>query len=248
MYNNKKEESKYDENAIFTEISFYLVAVCFISLFIIGILHIGDIDSFGQQWGITCIMEACFALIGITFTPIIITFIRSAKAKGKKKKQGGRYKRNNKSFEISFPPKFKKFELNIIPKTLVVFAIAFTAQKLLEQIPLSIETPELLVGVVSAGPAEEAFFRGTLLLIFIEIAEGTKMKEIIEIIGVIITSILFAMIHVNYYNDLPNLLSTFATGLIFGFSYLFLKSLDVVILAHFGVNLWAVGQFLLGMP
>jgi len=228
MYSGKKrnrKEVRYDEDSIFDVFGFYIILIAGVILFIIGVRHINDTDIFGVLWGKLCLMEAGFAFVGIIGVMTINAFV-------------------NEEFRII--PRFKQFELKTFLRAFFLFGIIYLVQVIFQIVPLTIESLEMGIGIVSAGPAEESLFRGFMLLLFIEMGKKkSEYKPVFDIIGCVSTSLIFAMIHVNYYGNIANLGIVFVSGLVYSFFILKWKDLTACVLAHLFINAWSVGQWLL---
>lgn len=74
---------------------------------------------------------------------------------------------------------------------------------------------------LAAGIGEEALFRGALL----------------EPCGLVVSSLLFTLLHIAYWRKPLMLAYVFLTGLLFGALYLYTKSLFLCIVVHFSFNL-----------
>jgi len=221
--NRNRRKPEYDEDSIFDVFGFYIILIAGVILLIIGVRHINDIDSFGALWGRLCLMEAGFAFIGLIGVITINAFV-------------------NEEFRII--PKFKKFDLKTIMRAFFLFGIIYSVQVIFQMVPLTIESLEMGIGIVSAGPSEESLFRGFMLLLFIEMGKKKpEYKPIFDIIGSVSSSLIFAMIHVNYYGNIENLGIIFVSGLVYSIFVLKWKDLTACILAHFFINAWSVGQW-----
>lgn len=230
MYSSKKRSRnrrnpEYDEDSIFDVFGFYIILIAGVILLIIGVRHINDKDSFGALWGRLCLMEAGFAFVGLIGVITINAVVNE---------------------EFSIIPKFKKFDLQTILRTFFLFGIIYLVQIIFQVVPLTIESLEMGIGIVSAGPAEESLFRGFILLLFIEMGKKKpEYKPIFDIIGCVLSSSIFAMIHVNYYGNIANMGIIFVSGLFYSFFILKWKDLTACVLAHMFINAWSVGQWLL---
>jgi membrane protease YdiL (CAAX protease family) len=133
---------------------------------------------------------------------------------------------------------------------LVILAGLALIQAAVQFIPMTVKEPEIALAVIFAGPSEENFFRGVLISIVIASFSkvGFKIKilkkeiSIWELFGIILVSLFFGAIHVNYYNDLSLLLGTVLCGFWLGITYWYFDDLTAVILAHFLLNLIVIWQ------
>jgi len=87
----------------------------------------------------------------------------------------------------------------------------------------------LLFVAVFAGVGEELFFRGVLQRLFIKIFRNPWA-------GIIVTSIIFSAIHLQFYGFIPR----FVLGLLLGLTYWYSGSLWPAIVAHFVYDAMAV--------
>jgi len=221
--NRNRRRVEYDEDSIFDVFGFYIILIAGVILLIIGVRHINDTDSFGALWGRQCLMEAGFAFVGLIGVMTINAFV-------------------NEEFRII--PKFKKFDLKTLPRTFFLFGIIYSVQLIFQIVPLTIESLEMGIGIVSAGPAEESLFRGFILMIFVEMGKKkSEYKPFFNIVGSVLSSLIFAMIHVNYYGDIGNLGIIVVSGLVYSIFILKWKDLTACILGHLFINAWSVGQW-----
>lgn len=223
----KIKQNELTEGRALTNIDFIMGFIAAIVLIVIGLRHF-------DAWGKTNIMEGFFAIGGI----FGLQFIKSR--------------------EINIF-KFKKFSFYILPRFLIIL-IGVTLVQVLSRIPYTIDNVELAASIVFAAVAEELFFRGVLISIFIEVDESirppvsSKMLNILLVgetnlnirifglVGVILSSLFFAAIHTNYYDNPAMLMSVFFGGLVFGFAYYLWEDMTANIMAHFLLNMIAVGQ------
>lgn len=195
---------------------------------IIGVsiqLYLG-IRYFNILFGQLCIVEAIFGLSGIFLLD---------------------YMHGRDSF---YPQKFKKIHPNTFIRFVITFGVITAIQFLFQIIPLVTST-EMALAVVFAAVCEEYFFRGFLLEPFFRWGRkgnkftiwNKKKMSYIELLGIFISSIAFAMFHVNYYNDIRLMLVVFFGGLWLGIVYFWNKDMTSVILAHFLLNIIFIAQF-----
>jgi membrane protease YdiL (CAAX protease family) len=224
----RKEESVYQKGRSFTQVGIIMAVIAVFGLFIIGIRHF-------DTWGKINILEGFFALFGL----VGLDFIKTR--------------------EFNFGKPYKKFEMYTVGRFILILAFVVIIQ-FFSQIAFTIENVELALTIVFASIAEEIFFRAVLISIFLEIDEKIRpfdQKKIIDIpvfgktnlnirvfgiAGIIVSSLFFAGIHTNYYDNPAMLLAVFLGGLAFGVFYYIWEDLLACILAHFIMNIIAVWQ------
>lgn len=213
-YNNSSV-SKY------TRLGYYLTVLAVIIQGYLWIAHFQDTDAYGQNFAYIAGVECLFALSGLLlYDPI-----------------------NKRGFHIK-PKNFTPLSGFLIIRVGVILAGLAVIQFTVQFIPMTVKDPEIALSIVFAGPSEENFFRGVLVssvIVFFSNV-GFKIKifkkelSIWVLFGIILTSLFFGAIHVNYYSDFPLLLGTILCGIWLGLSYWFTEDLTAVILAHFALN------------
>ena len=220
--------SKYDR------ISYVLTIMAIIIQFFLWIMHVSDTDDYGQTFSYIAFYEFTFALIGfLLYDPI--------------NHRGWRLRKSA----------YKKLSGWLILRITVILAGLAIIQVLVLFIPLTVTDPEIAMAVVFAGPSEENFFRGVLISIVIMLFANVKgftiplplpfLKKKKEIsiwvlLGIVISSIVFASIHMNYYANPNLLLGTFLCGFWLGITYWYWEDLTANIMAHFLLNLIVMFQ------
>ena len=228
MTEYNKNVSKYDK------IGYIFTIMAVVIQFFLWIMHVNDTDDYGQYFTYIAFYEFIFAFIGFLFYDAV----------------------NHRGFKIR-KRIYKKLSGWLILRITVILAGLAIIQVLVLFIPLTVTDPEIAMAIVFAGPSEENFFRGVLISIVISLfgkIKGFKIplplpflkqKKEISIwvfLGIIISSIAFAGIHMNYYEN-PNLLfGTFLCGLWLGLTYWYWEDLTAVIMAHFLLNLIVMFQ------
>lgn len=214
-----------------TKVGWSMGVTAVVILSYIGIRYIILEDQSDRLFGFLTLLEAVFALTGLIFIDLFQT--------GK--------------FMIK-PDKFSKIHPNMIIRVLMITFVLFLIQLLFQAIPLTSRTIDRMLATVFAAPSEELFFRGFILSIFMELGKKDQ-KEIefwswkirisnIEIIGILLSSLLFALLHINYYSDIRIMASVFCSGLVLGFFYTQWKDLTALTLAHFILNSITVIQLM----
>jgi len=236
MYSiNEKRRSlkKYDDKnkniSINSKISYILGILTIIVQFYLGFTHIGDSDPASRQFVTLNFMEGTFVIIGL-FLPDIIRGLKPSL-----------YPKNN------FRP--------ITFMTFIVLITTLTLNMLIQtisQVALSIRNVEMAFAILFSAPAEELFFRAFLGETFAKLSRSSGLKDIqitkkrsighIEIMGFIMSAILFTLLHVNYYGDIRLLFVVFFGGLIYSVAYWATKDITGCMLAHFALNAIATWQ------
>lgn len=223
--------NRYNESE-FTRIAYYLIVLAVIIQAYLWIMHIFDTDDPSKYFTYIAMIEAIFGTIGLLL-------LDPLKRKG---------------FHLK-PDHFKKLDTNLLTHTGIIFIGIMIIQITVSFIPLTVKDWEIALSIMFAGPCEEVFFRGFLVSIFITAFSTSSDKYSLDVpgkkdlnygvmIGIIISAIAFAGIHINYYNQ-PNLLvGVFLGGLWLGFTYWYWEDLSACILAHFLLNfIVVINQF-----
>lgn len=189
----------------------------------LAMLHWNDIDDFGQRWGRFALFMSVLGWIGFFSINMFST--------------GG----------ITLKPAFKP--INASETAILTFAIFFANvgyQLVLSRLGFSISPYEQIAYNLFAPAIEEQFFRGFLIDLISNV--DSKNSGIGKFSAVFISSLLFAAIHQNYWNDLMRLLAVFGGGLIFGLFYITKHDITANILGHFMLNAFVafmtIGQVL----
>ena len=210
----------------FTKIAFVLSIFAVMVQLYIGLRHINDIDIYSQQWARICILEAFFGIVGLLAIDLIMG-----------------------TYTGIIPKNFKRIDSNLLFHTGVALASILLIQVVC-QATLTIEDYEKGMAILFCSVCEELFFRGVLMFIFIKVGSYTKKikvygkKEIspITIMGIVFQAYFFAAMHINYYNNIPVLVSMFFSGIALGIVIWATRDLTAVILAHFLLNMICVIQ------
>lgn len=211
---NRKLGQEFWKESVHTPISYISGVMAVVVQFVVGFRHL-DV-KFGQM----CVFLGFLALIGLIFLDLI----------------HGR---------PLYPKKFKEIHPNLIIRVLIIFGVIAVIQIIFQVIPLTIREAEYAMAVVFCAPAEELFFRGILLEPFFRMGKNnqdiriTSKKSIsyIEIMGIFLSGIFFAIYHTNYYNN-PRLIGmVIGGGLWLGFMYYWYRDLTALILSHFLLNI-----------
>lgn len=218
--------------SIHTRISYYSILLSVIFQLFLAFKYIGSANLEAHQFGFITFIYGVIAIIGLLLTDPM----RGQPVKLK-------------------PKRFQNLHINSIFRALIILLVIRVVQISFGLFTLTIRDEERALAIVFAAPSEEVFFRGFLLsfvIIIAQIAPGKKFKlpgpgnreiSIIEITGIIISSLLFAYLHTNYFNNLNLLLMVFVSGLFLGFFYWLWRDLTANILAHLFLNIWVVGQY-----
>ena len=220
---------EYWTESVHTILSYWFGVLAVGFQFSLGFLHL---DSF---FGQMCVVEGVLGLSGLLFLDLL---------HGKKS---------------IYPKPFKKVHPNTFFRFGITFGVVALIQFLFQIVPL-ITSTEMALGIVFCAVCEEYFFRGILMERCFRV--GMKSKDrftvwkyspekkkpdkkmsYIELGGIVLSSIIFALFHVNYYNDVRLMLMVFVGGLWLAFVYWWNKDLTAVILSHFLLNIIFVIQF-----
>ncbi|MCP6718932.1 MAG: CPBP family intramembrane metalloprotease [Patescibacteria group bacterium] len=224
-----KYEDEYGSESVNTRISYLTILLAIIFQFFLTFKYVGSLNPEEQFFGTITLIYVIVAVVGLFLTDPLL----------------------GQPFKIK--PRFKKSDPSTFLRAIAIFLIIVLIQVFLMRIPLTIQDTERALAIVFAAPAEEVFFRGFLISLFIVISRGTGFKKyklpgnreitITEIIGMIISSLVFAYLHTNYYRN-PNLmLIVFISGLVLSFFFWYWRDLTANILAHMFLNIWVVGQY-----
>jgi len=219
----KRKRVKKDrlEKTVHTKMSYYIILLAIVIQMYLFIRHSDSLQ------GQLSLFEALMGISGL----ILTDFIRS------------------KELTIIRTRKFQKPNRQLFFRFIVILAVIGLIQVVFQMIPLTFKNYEFALAIIFAAPLEEVFFRALLLEPFIQFGKddttrikltGKKSISYTEIIGVMISSILFAAFHINYYSNVNLMLVVLFGGMWLGFSYIYTKDLTALILAHFGLNLLAV--------
>lgn len=209
----------------FSKLDFWTIIVAVLIQAYLGFRHIGDADAFGRKFGWMTLLEAGLGLGGLLFTDIV---------RGHK-----------------FPPtNYREIETKTGGRFLVIFILIVLVQVVFFAVPLTVRDEEMAMAIVFAAPCEEVSFRALTMSVFIRAGQDDKdkikifKKEIsyTELIGFLMSSAFFAILHVNYYGELSLMLTVFWGGMVFAIAYWWTNDLTACILAHFLLNILVVYQ------
>jgi len=221
------KKGKFRSVSELTTIAYYLGVITIIIEFGLGFMYIFSENVVEQNFGILTMLEGSFALFGLYMIDLI--YGNPVKLK---------------------PDNFKPLHRNTGFRTIIILFTLVMIQLVMQVVPITIREVDRAMAIMFAGPAEELIFRGFIISVFIILGKDTqkykiwKDKEIspIEIFGILLSSMLFAVIHVNYYGDFRIIISVFFSGLALGFLYWWWRDLTACILAHFLFNIITVAQ------
>lgn len=215
---SQKQKFELKESRSFTRIVFVLSLFAIVVLFFIGVRHL---DTYGR----INILEGLFALSGI----FMIDFIRTN------------------DFALPYQ-NYKPFKpISVLLHTSIMLFSVVLIQFVVLRVPFVIDKVELALSIVFVSVAEELFFRGVIISGFKKMGEFFEPKSritIMGIVGIVVSSVFFALIHQNYYDDPNMFIGVLVGGFAFGIGYFIWDDLTSNILAHFILNLIAVGQWL----
>lgn len=200
---------------IHSKLSFSLGAMALAILTYLGFRHLNDIDEYGQSWGKFALFQAALCLVGLIGTLLIV---------------------ENKIL----PDKFRSISIDTGIRALIILTCSMISQYIVKT-QLSVSTTEKALYYLFAGIGEEMFFRLFLIETIKKISGNTPSSKAL---GIIFSSLAFTAIHVNYYNNFPQLMAVFVGGLILSIFYVVWSDITANMLAHFLLNLIAVGNVL----
>lgn len=211
----------------FTRIGYYLVLCAIIVQFYLYFAHFQDTTEYGQYFSYITLIEGIFALTGLLLLDPI----------------------NRRGFHLK-PKNYEKTSGSLLIRIVIILVGLALIQFTIQMLPLVVKDWEIAMAIIFAAPSEEVFFRGVLVSLVIVAFRNVKNKftifkkriSIYEIFGIILTGIAFAMLHVNYYENIAFLLGTFLCGIWLGFTYFYWEDLTACILAHFILNFICVIQ------
>lgn len=148
--NNNKNQ--FAGNIYHTWISLLLSISAIAILFILGLLHINDVDEFGEAWGKFALLQGVLGLVGL-----IGNFTLSLNFK-----------------IVQFDPEKMIFA--------VIGAIALLALQIFASLSLSVSSTEKMLYYLFSAVCEELFFRGFLMYLFIKISKKNYIILIIGIV------------------------------------------------------------------
>lgn len=120
-------------------------------------------------------------------------------------------------------------------RALIIFAILFIIQRITSfEAQLSLTIVEKALYYVFAAVSEEMFFRGLVIRGMLRIKKHAAMA----VLGIIISTVLFALIHVSYYNNTYALTVVVLSGVVLSVIYVTWKDLTANIIAHFIINVF----------
>lgn len=228
---DRKNESdqKYWTESVHTVLSYWFGVLAVGIQFSLGFLHL---DSF---FGQMCLVEGVLGLSGVLFLDLL---------HGKKS---------------IYPKPFKKVHPNTFTRFVITFGVIALIQLLFQIVPL-ITSTEMALGIVFCAVCEEYFFRGLLMEPCFRVGMKSKDKftvwkyspekkkpdkemSYIELGSIVLSALIFALFHVNYYTQPRLVLMVFVGGGWLGLVYWWNKDLTSVILAHFLLNIIFVVQF-----
>jgi membrane protease YdiL (CAAX protease family) len=234
MLKKEKFRQQKDLNyglSIHSKLSYFLTTLTILIQFYLGFTHISDTDPTGRYFSTFCLIEGMFAIGGL-FLPDLI-----------------------RGYRLGLYPKDRFKRISTI--TIFVFIVSLVLNMLIQaiiKVPLTIRDIEMALAIVFAAPAEEMFFRAIFIETFSKTSEKLDLGSIViskkknrkighlEIVGLFVSSIAFALLHVNYYDDIRLMSIVFLGGLIYAVFYWNYRDITGCILAHFALNIIAVFQ------
>jgi membrane protease YdiL (CAAX protease family) len=221
---------RYGTRSKYTRIGYYITLIAAVVQGYLWFAHFQDTtDEYTQYFTYIALYECLFAIAGLLFYDPL--------------NHRGFHLRKKK---IGYTP----LSAWLLVRVIVIMGGLFVIQFSVQFIPMTIKDYEISLAVIFAGPCEENFFRGILISIVILTFSKYSYKfrlfgkeiSLLVIFGIFLSSIAFAMLHVNYYGDIRLLLGTLLCGLWLGFTYWRWEDLTANIMAHFLLNLIVVLQ------
>lgn len=229
--------------------SFHKNSLIFLFLDIFGLILLGII-IYPQNYELTlfCFLQGTFCLLGYYYLQEVTKKDCSSRNQSKNDPQSP-----DSSSHLMYS--------QVLSITFWVFCIGFLVIKLfsLSHLPsnfnLDSEEWVLFWYAILVSISEELFFRGFLISIFLNLRSkrvqidlslkpkpqtnlyNMKFGELMYVI--IIQSIIWTLLHVNYYGDLSVLLPIFVSGILFGLLFVFKKDIRIPIALHMFGNLIA---------
>jgi membrane protease YdiL (CAAX protease family) len=200
----------------FTMLDRFLVIITALVMFVLFLLHFQIEED--RPWATYTVMMLTFAVSGYLGTQI--TFQRPI---GKVKYQ---------------------IELKTTVRGTIILGSLFLIQ-LISNLVLSFTTVEQALYYVFAAVAEEVFFRVFLLSVAIRLMKQWDLPPMTKHVSNVVQATAFAAIHQNYYHNFPMLVSVFFGGILLGYFFLWWRDPTANILAHFVLNVIAVGPMVM---
>lgn len=226
MYNDYADEN----DTIHTKLSYYLILISIVFELYLGFKYFNSPDTDDSLFGFITLTEGLIAAIGLFLTDPLSGHRLHLK-----------------------PKQFRKTSPNTLFRAIIILFVLLLIQAIFQGIPLTIRNEDVALAIVNAAPAEESFFRGFLMSMFINMSSvmtvktfripGNKEISIVELIGMVISSLLFSLLHVNYYGNMNLMGMVFCSGFALIFFYWYWRDLTANILAHLFLNVWVVGKF-----
>lgn len=198
-----------ENGPIHSQISFLFSAVAIIGMLYLGFKHINDIDEYGGAWGQFAILQGVLGLVGF----LAIDYLDDGKI-------------------TIIPTKYAV----IGEKTFYSFALAIGSILVIQLITkfarYTITDTERGLYYIFSSINEELFFRGLISNVSLRIGKSPLMK----LTGSAISGFIFTLMHVNYYDNVPMLISVFVGGFALSIIYMYYRDLTGIILGHFILN------------
>lgn len=120
----------------------------------------------------------------------------------------------------------------------IIFGSLILIQLVFSVITLQISAIEQGLYYIMVAITEELFFRGLILKPYKNID-----NNVYKISGIVFSSIVFAIFHYNYWNNISMMLSVLFGGMLLGYIYLKTGSLTTNMLGHFALNILVTLQW-----
>jgi len=224
-----------------TKLVFYLSWLSFIVSLFIGLPRLDSTNPAERDWALLAVQVAFGGIIGMYLSEIFL------------------------GNGMRLIPEFKSDNSKLFPRTIITFFLMFLIRMIAANVPISVRGWEVALAVMFAAPQEEMLFRALIMSIFIYLAarlrdkRGKKdilslkimLKESsdlvkrplsgVELAGMLVSAIAFALFHENYYNNLSMMITVFLWGLVLAFLFWYWHDITPLVFAHFAVNaIWAI--------
>lgn len=209
-----------------TKIGWFLGVSAAAVLFWIGLTYVFSPIEEDRFFGYLNLMEGCFALTGILVMDVIA----------------------GKDIDL-WPDQFEKIDDKTFLHTGAILGVLVILQFAFQFTLLRARPIDKVLSIIFAAPAEELFFRGTLMTPLIKNKSSTGKvhaklggyelidMDINDFIAIMLSATAFTFIHVNYYDFPILMLFVFFSGIVLAFFYAKFENLTANILAHLFLNI-----------
>lgn len=216
----------------YTRLVYFIIIIAIVVEMYLGFTYINSDIPADATFGYITMIEAVMGLIGF----LVMDLLRTGK------------------FEV-YPSRFKESTDTLYIKVGITILL-LEAVQIVAGMFLTVRDYEKAAAIIFAAPMEEVFFRGFIMTIFIiasknlpkkyklsfKVGKEKKDLSFIDVTGILFSSILFMMLHVNYYGNYVFLIGALVSGIVLGTVYWIWEDLEVCIYAHLFVNVTIVFQ------